>query len=380
MTIKVAHLVHDFCPNGNEFVYRLTVNPHSRNSVFCAYRNQAQSYPHDNVSIYKTSWRILNLLSEFNRNLAERAFLKMRRREWQRFLKRHAPDVVHVQFGTTLVDHLDLLRETNIPILCTFHGSDVNSATFNAQYHDRLVAGFGVIQKAHFVSQRLKEHACELGLEPSKAAVIRLGTKSQDAVAPERTNRAVPKLTCVARMVSCKGHETLLQAAARLRDEGVPFHLELIGDGPLHHRLEWLAGQLNLTDTVTFRGELAHLETLREIESSDLVVLASQVADNGQAEGIPVTLMEAGARGVPVVSTRCGGIPELVIDGSTGLLVEPRDVAGLAGAIRKLLEDDSLRRTLGDTAGRRIREEFNAENSLLQIAQLYEQMLEPQAS
>ncbi|MEJ7892822.1 MAG: glycosyltransferase family 4 protein [Solirubrobacteraceae bacterium] len=108
---------------------------------------------------------------------------------------------------------------------------------------------------------------------------------------------------------------------------------------------EHLAAELGLADRVHFPGSLTEEQVRDRLGGGDVFVLASVVAADGQMEGIPVALMEALACGVPVVATRLSGIPELVVDGETGLLAEPSDVAGIA---------DALQRTLADPAGRAV--------------------------
>src|SRR5512133_751633 len=147
--------------------------------------------------------------------------------------------------------------------------------------------------------------------------------------------RDVPVVACIAGLRDYKGQRHLVDACALLRDRGVPFLCLLVGDGPERARLG---------DEVLLLGARAQEEVQRLLATADVAVHPSVRTPSGMMDGIPVALMEAMATGCPVVSTRVSGIPELVEDERTGLLVEPRDAAQLADAIQRLLADPALRR------------------------------------
>ena len=140
---------------------------------------------------------------------------------------------------------------------------------------------------------------------------------------------------CVASLQEYKGHAVLLEALAAPELERV--ELDLVGDGPLRAELEARAGALGLGGQVRFHGSMRE-DSVRELfDRADLFVLPSVVARDGQMEGVPVVLMEALAAGVPVVATRMSGIPELVHDGETGLLVAPGDPSELREALVRVM-------------------------------------------
>jgi glycosyltransferase involved in cell wall biosynthesis len=167
------------------------------------------------------------------------------------------------------------------------------------------------------------------------------------------------RLLCVARLIPKKGHAVLLDALAELNKHERTALLALAGDGPLEPALRDRADDSDLARTVTFLGTLGH-ETVRDaMLSSDAVVLAARVADDGDRDGIPVALIEAMALGVPVVSTTVSGIPELVARG-TGRLAPPDDPAALADAIRQSIAATSdARRGQAFMARKRIEQDFD---------------------
>lgn len=134
-----------------------------------------------------------------------------------------------------------------------------------------------------------------------------------------------------------KGFAVLVQAMALLRERGVEAELRIVGDGPTRSELERQIAALNLGDRVTLTGELPPAEVSRELAASDLFAMASF------SEGLPISIMEAMAVGVPVVSTWIAGIPELARQGETALTVPPADAGALADAIARLAGDEALR-------------------------------------
>jgi glycosyltransferase involved in cell wall biosynthesis len=150
-------------------------------------------------------------------------------------------------------------------------------------------------------------------------------------------------ILCVGRLVPEKGQTLLLDAVARLlRRGGREVRLALVGDGPSREALEARVRELGLTQAVELSGALGHTEVLRRVAEADVFCLPSF------AEGVPVSLMEAMALGVPVVSTRVMGIPELIHDGESGILTAPGDLESLILALTSLIDDPELRARLAE--------------------------------
>lgn len=147
------------------------------------------------------------------------------------------------------------------------------------------------------------------------------------------------RLLAVGRMVEKKGFATLIDAAALLRDRGVAFDLEIVGSGPLEAALKAQVGHLGLSGHVTLAGALPQELLVERMEAAALAVLACRVTESGDRDGLPTVLLEAMARGLPVVTTTVAGGPEIVIPDVTGKLCPPDDPAALADAIASVLAD-----------------------------------------
>jgi colanic acid/amylovoran biosynthesis glycosyltransferase len=168
----------------------------------------------------------------------------------------------------------------------------------------------------------------------------------------------IPGILCVASLRPYKGHAVLLEACRLLRDQGVTFRCELVGEGPLRPELERRIAELGLQDVVRLFGALPQNQVARRLGRSSVFVLPSIVAPDGQMEGIPVALMEAMAAGRPVVASDLSGIPELVQDGVSGFLTQPGDAEAIAAALKRLIGDPGLGRALGERGREKVEREF----------------------
>ena len=184
-------------------------------------------------------------------------------------------------------------------------------------------------------------------------------------------------MVCVARLEPKKGHRDLLRAIALAKADVPGLSLDLVGEGAESDALVRLSDELGLSDQVRFHGALSSRQVHALLYDCDLFVLAAvqtRVASfrTGYMDGIPVSLMEAMATGLPVVATSISGIPELVIDGQTGMLVAAGDVQELAGAIVRLCEDPALGVQLARCARSLVVERFNLDVESDRLASLFE--------
>lgn len=377
--LRIAHVVDEFCPAASVFRYRIIAGAGAASAVLCDHRTNESLFPHPHVytrwaSRAVKSWMTLAVGEPRARRLSRR----VARWEWRRFLRRGKPDVLHVQFGHVGTTHLPGLLDCELPLLVTFHGSDINTATFRPKgYLRKMRRLFARADLCHFVSHALQKEAELLDCPTHKSRVLYLGTPIPDEAVRNSTRIGMTTFACVASLVPCKGHETLLCAFALLVRDVAEARLHLFGDGHLRSRLEWLASRLALEGRVSFHGQLPYDEVqMRLRRDIDVVVLASQQDDTGAREGLPMSLVEGAALGLPLIGTRCGGIPEIVRDGETGVLVEQREPERLANAMLTLARTPVLRRQLGQTGRKLAREHFDIERQLPQIAALYPDALE----
>ncbi len=174
-----------------------------------------------------------------------------------------------------------------------------------------------------------------------------------------RAPDGVFRIACVAGLRDYKGHRWLVEACALLRDRAVPLHCVLVGDGPERGAVEAAVAAAGLRGRVELAGNRPQSYVRELLDRTDVMVLPSVVTASGMMDGIPVALMEAMAAGLPVVSTRVSGIPELVEDGRTGLLAPEKDATALADAMERLFRDPVLAHRLAATGREHVLERFN---------------------
>lgn len=206
--------------------------------------------------------------------------------------------------------------------------------------------------------------------DPAKYAVVRLGV-DPDRFRPVafRSSPSPFTILCVGRLIAGKGQRDLIQAVHIMRGKGLPVALRLVGAGPDHDALADLIARLGLGDAVTLEGGVNQDRIRAYYESADLFALPSY------AEGLPVVLMEAMAMGIACVSTHINGIPELIEDGVSGVLIAPSDITGLANALERLILDSALRQQLAETGRLRVLKQYDLNANLVELAELFRRHL-----
>ncbi len=177
------------------------------------------------------------------------------------------------------------------------------------------------------------------------------------------------RILSVGRAVEKKGFDDLLRALGRIGN-AIDWRFDHIGGGATLKQLEAQAEKLGIADRIRFRGARAHDEVIRAMLDADLFVLPSRVARSGDRDGLPNVLMEAQALGTACIATPVSAIPELIVDGRTGLLVPPRDPKVLAEAILDLARDPKKRARLAKAGHDRVRSTFASEPGLDRIASM----------
>jgi glycosyltransferase involved in cell wall biosynthesis len=175
----------------------------------------------------------------------------------------------------------------------------------------------------------------------------------------------------VARMTAKKGLPTIYKALAKLKNEGMSFNHTLIGEGDDREEIEKLITELKLDKHCRLLGTKTHEEVLKQFKQSDLFVLGCEIAENGDRDGIPNVLVESLAMGVPALSTKVSAIPEILVDGETGLTVEPQRPDQLANAIKRLLTDQNLSQSIIVSGRKMVTKNFDNRVWINELAQIF---------
>jgi colanic acid/amylovoran biosynthesis glycosyltransferase len=202
----------------------------------------------------------------------------------------------------------------------------------------------------------------------SRIHVVRMGVdleRFREARRPQRQAAEV-RVLCVARLVEHKGQAILLRALARLRDDGLPLRATIAGEGPEEERLRQLVRELGLQGLVELAGAVPQAELGDLYSDADIFCLPTL------SEAVGVVNMEAMATGLPVVSSNLMGVPELIEDGRSGILVTPGRDGELAEALRRLAEDPPLRQRLGEAGRAKVVEKFDSGREAARLRVLLE--------
>jgi glycosyltransferase involved in cell wall biosynthesis len=237
----------------------------------------------------------------------------------------------------------------------------------------KLAAAAFVACISRYNRRYLRQHFPEARL--AHLEVVRNGLDTARFSPVPHPQGAPPCIIAVGRLVETKGFHVLVEACARLRDRGLPCRCLIIGDGPEAGRLKDLVNDFRVNDRVVLRGKLPPAELMPYYRQADVLAMPSCIRHQ-DADGIPTVLIEALAMEIPVVATRVSGIPELVVDGKTGLLVAPDDAAALAEALARLLRDQELARRLARAGRHLVLAQYRSETSARQLRGLFAAAIE----
>jgi len=179
-----------------------------------------------------------------------------------------------------------------------------------------------------------------------------------------------PSIVAIGRLIVKKGFANLIRACALLVERGRSFQCDIFGEGPLENQLRVQIEQLGLQEFVRLPGPKPQHDLRARLADASVFVLPSVPEPEGGMDNLPTVIMEAMATGLPVVSTRIGGIPEMVVENETGFRVQPVDPVALAGAIEKLTNERSLGQRLGQAGYERAQRLFSIENNLRELCAL----------
>lgn len=266
---------------------------------------------------------------------------------------------------------------------CWAHGEDIAIALTSRELTllMRMVyAGADVIFANSVNTRRMLS---ELGIAADRIELVYPGVDTErfrpDIDATEIRRRIAPRdemvLLSVGRLQTRKGHDLMIQAVGHLtRQQHRSLRYVIVGDGQERSRLEALVDQCGVRENVTFSGEVPAELLPQYYAACDIFVLPNRV-DQGDVEGFGIVFLEAAASGKPAVGGRSGGVPEAVADRVTGLLVGGTDVEELATTIARLLDSESLRRSLGDAGRARAVREFGWEAAAARVATIHTRMV-----
>jgi colanic acid/amylovoran biosynthesis glycosyltransferase len=301
------------------------------------------------------------------------------------FLQQPDYDIIHCHYGrnglkAVLLQDLQVIKGK---IVVVFHGNDISRylQIHGDEVYNYIFAQADLLQP---ISQHWQNKLIALGCNSDKIAVHHMGIncdKFVPATAQKNSDQeTLPEIliVSVARLVEKKGLTYGIEAVGRLIKKIPQLKLKyyIIGDGVLKPQLESQIQQLNLENTVELLGWRKQQEVQQLMSQADVMLASSITSKDGDCEGIPVSLMEAMAQEIPVISTYHSGIGELVADGISGYLVPEKEVVAITAKLEHLVTHPQLRRQMGQAGRKRVIEEYNIKLLCDRLTQIYQQLVQ----
>lgn len=286
-----------------------------------------------------------------------------------RLMEADGVELVHCHFSNhPAVAGFLVHRLTGIPYTFTAHGFDLH--VDRRMLCEKVAEAAFVVTVSEYNRRLILEECGEQARE--KVAVVHCGVDTDffRPREPQLSERPF-SLLCIGTLHEVKGQEYLVEACRLLADGGVRVACTLVGDGPDRPALIRRIEAAGLQGRVRIAGRMTRAGVAEQLREADVLVAPSVPTRQGKREGIPVVLMEAMGGGVPVVASGISGIPELVVDGQTGLLVPPRDPQSLAAALRRLHDDPALRRRLALAAREKVEREFDLRTNAAELVRRF---------
>ncbi|GAM12008.1 glycosyltransferase [Mesobacillus selenatarsenatis] len=301
--------------------------------------------------------------------------------KFNRFIRDVNPDLIHAHFGPDGLIAQPYAKRHNKPLLVTFHGYDVtvkDEYLLKQSYNIRQYAKNQHMLKndpnASFVavSSFIRKKLIDKGFPEERIFTHYIGVDLQKLQISQSVKRENAVLF-VGRLIENKGCEFLLEAFKKISAHSPETELWIVGDGPEKKQLEEKARAISTK--ITFFGVKPYEEVIRLMNRAKIFSVPSVEIDTGASEGLGMVFVEAHAMGLPVVSFKTGGIPEAVINNETGLLVNQRDVKGLADSLLTLLQNPALIEKMSLNALDHARKNFDIERQTHKLEDIYRSVI-----
>jgi colanic acid/amylovoran/stewartan biosynthesis glycosyltransferase WcaL/AmsK/CpsK len=383
--MTVFHSVRVWLPRTENWIYNLLrFLPHEVNlHVVCESTINMEEFRLTQIHCFQQAATDRHFWNGPLRKISFRTYLGFMRA----LIRKHHAHLLHSHFGNHAWADLKVAREAHLPHLVTFYGFDVNylprlDPVWKQRYQELFDHCQGVLCEGPHMGRCLME----LGCPESKVRLLHLGVATSEI--PFRPRQLTPgeplRILLAASFQEKKGLPAGIEALGALRERNVPFEATLIGDANSEPRsqnekqkiLQALAKH-HLKDKVRLMGYLPHRILMEEAGRHHVFMAPSVTAEDGDTEGgLPVTLIEMAASGMPVVTTDHCDIPELVVAGVTGLQAPERNVDQLAEHLRWLYQNPAKWHSIADAARNRVEAEFDASRQGVRLGQIYRELIQ----
>jgi len=377
--MRVIHLKRTFLRRTETWVYLMLAHlPPEKAVVLTRDVEEQDRFPGVNLRAFglePESWR--KRWSGINYRVLRR-MTNYERQFYFREIRALQPDLFHAHFAVDAAYFASVWRQVRRPVVVSCCGYDVSS--FPNRYR-----GWGrhylqpVWRYASLIfaySNDMRKDLLGLGCPDEKIRLHYHGIDLARFKYVERDLTATPvRILFVGSLTDRKGVEDVLRAFAQIAEQRPQVELRFVGSGPLRFKLARLVRTWGLENQVSFAGFVRHEEVHDELSRAHIFCHPSRTLENGDKEGIPNTILEAMATGLPVVTTRHAGIPEMVRDGEDGFVVAERDVTAIAQALLTLVDRPDLRGLMGRKATRQVQQKADAVRLTAELEAIYSDVI-----
>lgn len=297
-----------------------------------------------------------------------------------RLIAQERPDIIHAHYLTNGAFMVPYAERHNIPLIVTAHGHDATRALRPFSVYDQIYRfqHKRLRQKAAMVlpvSNFLRAKLLAAGFPPERTLTHYLGVQLPDRI-PVDLAANPPRILFVGRLVAKKGIDKVLEAFNLVHASKPDAELHIVGDGPLR---DMVISKTQTSPAIIWHGAQPPERTQEIMTGARLLTLPSRQASDGDVEGLGLVLLEAQALGIPIVTSKGSGTAEALLDGETGLAVDPTSSQDLAQAFLRFLHSPELARSIGKSATRFVRENFDITARTQILEQIYDGALENHA-
>ncbi len=373
---KVAHIAVPYLRQTETFIYDRIIN-HKRYQPFIL-----TDEPVINSALFPFKGNIFSL-NERNQIYRNADTLFRKTFDWSPFffeiLKREQPEIVHAHFGPIGAAVSSVTAMARIPLVVSFYGIDASALLQNPYYAKQYDTLFKRASVVSVLSEQMAGRLIAAGCPEDIVRIHRLAVDTKRITPVQVGAKKHPsdpfKIVSAGRLVPKKGMKYLVESFENVIKSGINAELHIYGDGPLSDSIRNLTSEKKLSKRVLLHGAKPRKDVLDAMGNADIFALFSVTSADGDMEGTPTVLIEAAALGIPCVSTRHAGIPEIVIEGKTGFLVDEYDTEDFADRLIQLTERNELRKAMGRAARARAVSKFDIRRVMMEMELTYDSII-----
>ncbi len=370
------------------FIYNQIKNPNIKPFIVCHELKNKDIYNLHTAIVHQINWvpttisdRLLSMVYRFLYKTGKYSFPRSSVKQINQIVTDHQIDIIHCNYGHNAIKFLPIIKKNGIPLICHFHGFDASQMLKDQNYVQKLKRLLSINKVSVItVSENMAKRLGNSGIFSVKSRCIPYGidVKKIQSIGHRQFNTTHSiKITHAGRLVEKKGVIDLVNTFAVVQKQLAMYDLSLtiIGDGTEKKQILELILRLGINSSVTMIGNIPHDQLLEYLYRTDIFVLNSRIAANGDMEGFPNTIMESMSAGCAVVSTFHAGIPEAIDQGVTGMLVEEKNNGELACALVKLITNQTYRITLQKNAINKSMDSFSVDLMYKKYNLFYQEVL-----